>query len=82
MGFTRTHMISVAVIETLVCALGSGFAVQGFLLSSIPCLLFAVCLFLFGLKLLLGSILSLLFYMGSRVERATETRPVSSQLPT
>ena len=82
MGFTRTHMISVAVIETLFCALGSGFAVQGFLLSSIPCLLFAVCLFLFGLKLLLGSILSLLFYMGSRVERATETRPVSSQLPT
>ncbi|MEA3187231.1 MAG: hypothetical protein QOD99_1061 [Chthoniobacter sp.] len=63
-------MAELLILDTLLCAADIGFAVQGFLASSIPCLLFAVCLFLLGLKLLLGSIFSLLFYLDSRGERA------------
>ena len=85
MGFTRTHIIGVFVTETFLGIVGVGFAVAGFLQSSAigsRCLLLAVCFFLVQLSVLLSSILSLLFYFGSRVERATDARPVSSELPT
>ena len=74
MGFTRIHIIGVFVTESLLGFSGAGFAVAGFLqpsASGTPCLLIAVCIFLVQISVLLSSILSLLFYMGSRIERVT-----------
>jgi len=75
MGFTRTHLVGVFVTECLLGTLGAGIAIAaiaGVFHNTIAWLLVAICIFLMQLSVLLSSILSLLFYIGSRVESATD----------
>ena len=77
MGFTKTHIIGVFVTECLLGMLGAGIAIAaiaGVFHDAVAWLLVAVCIFLVQLSVLLSSILSLLFYIGSRVERATDQK--------
>src|SRR5438128_2507195 len=82
MGFTKTHLLGVFITESLLGLAGFavmiGAVVVGVTQKSwdhiVPALLVAVCIFLIQLSVLLSSILSLLFYVGSRVETATEAK--------
>ena len=77
MGFTKTHIIGVFLTECLLGTLGAGIAIAaitGVFHDAVAWLLVAVCIFLLQLSVLLSSILSLLFYIGSRVERATDQK--------
>ena len=76
MGFTKTHLVGVFVTECLLMTIGVGIiiAALGFFQDTVAWLLVAVCVFLVQLSVLLSSILSLLFYIGSRVERATDQK--------
>src|SRR5439155_560044 len=79
MGFTKTHLLGVFITESLLGFVGFavmvGAVTAGVTQKSwdhvVPALLVAVCIFLIQLSVLLSSILSLLFYIGSRLERAT-----------
>jgi hypothetical protein len=75
MGFTKIHLVGVFFTEFLLGTIGTGIAiaaVAGLFHNTVAWLLVAVCVFLVQLSVLLSSILSLLFYIGSRVERATD----------
>ena len=77
MGFTRTHLLGVFITESALALIGIGLVVAAVTKAwadTMTCLLVAVCVFLLQLSVLLSSILSLLFYMGSRVERATDQK--------
>ncbi len=76
MGFTKCHWIGVSVTSTVLCTIGfvcmAGAAALAIkaedLQAGVPLLLVAVCLFLIEIAALLSSVLSLLFYAGSRLE--------------
>ena len=75
MGFTKTHIVGVFVTETVLGTLGGGVAIAaigGVFQDTIEWLIVAACIFLIQLSVLLSSILALLFYIGSRIERATD----------
>ena len=82
MGFTKTHLLGVFITESLLGLAGFavmfGAVVVGATQKSwdhaVPALLAGICIFLIQLSVLLGSILSVLFYIGSRVETATEEK--------
>lgn len=75
MGFTKTHVAGVFLTESLLATLGTVLVVAGVLevfQNTLAWLLAAVCVFLLQISVLLSSILSLLFYLGARVDRFTE----------
>jgi hypothetical protein len=77
MGFTKTHLVGVFFTECLLLTIGVGIAIAalaGVFQDTVAFLLVAVCVFLVQLSVLLSSILSLLFYIGSRVERTTDQK--------
>ncbi|MHC4088343.1 MAG: hypothetical protein ACYSWZ_18875 [Planctomycetota bacterium] len=79
MGFTKCHLIGVFVTETVLGILGliSMVAAGVFATAEIDrgvviyLFLTAACLFLIQIGVLLSSILSLLFYTGSRLQTMT-----------
>ena len=77
MGFTKTHIVGVFVTESVLLLIGVVLVLASFVLpfeTAQRLLLTAVCVFLAQIAVLLSSILSLLFYLGSRVESATAER--------
>jgi hypothetical protein len=77
MGFTKTHLVGVFFTECLLMTIGVVViiaALAGVFQNTVAWLLVAVCVLLVQLSVLLSSILSLLFYIGSRVERATDEK--------
>ena len=90
MGFTRCHLIGIFVTETVVGTLGLASLVGAVLMATTKedrfvalCLfLTAICLFLIQIGVLLSSILSLLFYAGSRDETRKREHETSSQQAT
>jgi hypothetical protein len=85
MGFTKTHMLGVFIVEALL-GMG-GLAVVYCALTNVyenmqACLLVAICLFLLQLSVLLTSILSLLFYLGAPREPATNESDRTAARPT
>ena len=74
MGFTKIHLCGVFLTEGLLTVIGIGVvaaALSGILQNTVAWLLVAVCIFLVQLSVLLCSILSLLFYLGSRLETSS-----------
>ena len=74
MGFTKTHLVGVFVTECVLVLIGAALLVASLLQPpqiAHRLLLWAVCVFLVQIGVLLASILSLLFYFGSRIESAT-----------
>jgi hypothetical protein len=81
MGFSKTHLVGVFLTESLLGIVGVGVvvaALAGVFHDAVAWLLVAVCIFLLQLSVLLSSILSLLFYLGSRVETSTDDKGESS----
>ena len=77
MGFTKTHLLGVFITETALGLLGMGIIVAAITKQfedQVAWLIVAACVFLAQIGVLLSSILSLLFYMGSRFERATDKK--------
>ena len=87
MGFTRCHLIGVFVTETVLGTLGIASLVGAVVIAAaredrfvaLCLLLTAICLFLTQIGVLLSSILSLMFYAGSREEAGAEERKTNSQ---
>ena len=80
MGFTKTHMVGVFLTESVLGLIGVVLLVASFFLqieTAQRLLLAALCIFLVQIGVLLSSILSLLFYVGSRVESGTANREQS-----
>lgn len=78
MGFTRTHVVGVFTVQTLLCLIGTVLAVSAIEAQqelAVRILLGAICLFLLEIAVLLGSILSLLFYLGSSVQMESDEKP-------
>jgi hypothetical protein len=74
MGFTSTHAVGVFFTESLLCLLGIGAGFASVVAApelSLRLLVGAACLFLLAIAVLLASILSLLFYLGSQGQSAT-----------
>lgn len=80
MGLTRTHLIGVFVVETALGLAGMAVMFGAVVVGAtsrgsenvVPILLFAACLLLVQIGVLLSSMLSLLFWMGPRIERAMQ----------
>lgn len=82
MGLTKTHLIGVFVTEVLLGVAGVGIAIAaiaGVFHDAVAWLLVAVCIFLLQLSVLLSSILSLLFYIGSRIETSSGPMPIPEE---
>ncbi|MBI4662901.1 MAG: hypothetical protein HY735_29165 [Verrucomicrobia bacterium] len=85
MGFTKTHLIGVFVTVTVLGTVGVIFLLVSCLMpfeEAVRFLVFGVCLFLAQIGVLLSSILSLLFYMGSRVDSAAEPKEETDETST
>lgn len=75
MGFTKTHLVGIFITETTLGLLGIAIVACAIIKhpeDMVAWLIVAACVFLLQIGVLLSSILSLLFYMGSRIEKTTE----------